>query len=105
MLGLVSEKIVENLLKISDNPSQYQRGFDLYIGGQTNTMHSGCSVQKERIEALNSLRIGSSRSPTADEPEAEVKKLVTQANTQVSLWLRNSSRVDENSDSLLQYSN
>jgi hypothetical protein len=82
-----SEDIMdENLFRISDRPSRYQRGERLYIGGQIRYFLSGKEEQESHRCFLKSLSIPSTRMEIEEEADSGRRvsqmKLVRQATMQ-----------------------
>ena len=77
LAGFSSLNKDENLIMILDNPSSYQIGVVLYIGGERNHDRSGCSSQKLRRTSRTSRRTGSARwtavAEGSSDPELVIK--------------------------------
>ena len=76
-------KTSENFFKICGRLSRYQMGASRYIGGHTRHLTSGRLVWRDSTLDKKSMRMGSTRRDTLEEPVLLVRKLVTQENTQM----------------------
>ena len=79
---------VENLVSTSGNPSRYQTGDLLYIGGAIRKVMPGKAELAPKRAEQNSSSTGSMRLDTMGSSSEAVKKLVRQETMQTSLSFR-----------------